>query len=89
MNKVAIGTIIIGVILVIVGLVQIMSIGDDFEDTLEAGIIYEGADGEMELKQNQSEMGIIITIKSTYAGGSSGGFNERHGNNTWNLTDDD
>ena len=89
MNKIAIGTIVIGVILLIVGLVQIMSLGEDFEDTLEAGILYEGADGEMELKQNQSELGIIITIKSTYESGSSGGFNERHGNNTWNLTEDD
>jgi len=89
MNKVAIGTIIIGVILLIVGLVQIMSIGEDFEDTLEAGIIYEGADGEMELKQNQSETGIVIHIKSTYEGGRSGGYNENHGNYTWNLTEDD
>ena len=89
MNKIPIGTIIVGIILLIVGLVQIMSLGTDFEDTLEAGIVYEGADGEMDLKEYQSEIGIVIHIKSTYEGGSSGGFNERHGNNTWNLTEDD
>ena len=89
MNKIAIGTIVVGVILLIVGLVQVRNLGDDFEDTLEAGIVYEGADGEMELTEYQSEIGIVIHIKSTYEGGSSGGFNERHGNNTWNLTEDD
>ncbi|RZD34060.1 MAG: hypothetical protein CXT75_10550 [Methanobacteriota archaeon] len=89
MNKIVIGTLILGIILLIVGLVQIRSLGDDFENTLEAGILYQGADGEMELKQNQSEMGIVVHIKSTYAVKSSGGFNNNHGNNTWNLTEDD
>ena len=92
MNKVAIGTIIIGVILLIVGLVQIMSVGDDFEDNVEKGIIYEGADGDISIDQvnpDSESKYYVHLVDVKYIGGGTGGYNEAHGNSTWNLTEAD
>ena len=93
MNKVPMIVIGIGVILTLIGIVILSNIGEDTVETLEEGVLYEGADGEMKITDrsnpDKETMGVYVHIESTYEGGGEGGYNERHGNYTWNLTESD
>ena len=46
MNKVAIVVMIVGVLITVGGIALIFT-GDSFEENIEEGIIYEGADGKI------------------------------------------
>ena len=50
MNKVAIVVMVIGVLITVGGIALIFT-GDSFEDNVEEGIIYEGADGDITIDQ--------------------------------------
>ena len=93
MNKIAIGVIALGIINTIIGIIVLSNIGEDTIETLEDGVLYEGADGEMKITDrsnpDKETMGVYVHIESTYEGGGEGGYNERHGNYTWNLTESD
>ena len=91
MNKIAIGMIALGIIVTLAGIIILMNIGEDTVETIEEGILYEGADGEMKITGvlEKDEIWFVVHIESTYEGGGEGGYNERHGNNTWNLTEED
>ena len=88
-SKVVIG---IGIVVIIIGIIVITTAGSGFEEQIEEGIIYEGADGEVTIEtetQNEGARYIVHLVDVKYVGGSTGGWNEAHGNNTWNLTEDD
>ena len=88
-SKVVIG---IGIIVIIIGIILITTAGSGFDEKIEEGIIYEGADGEVTIEtenQNEGARYIVHLVDVKYVGGSTGGWNEAHGNNTWNLTEDD
>ena len=88
-SKVVIG---IGIVVIIIGIILIATAGSGFEETLEEGIIYEGADGSVtikEIKSNTESMYYVHLVNATYDGGGQGGYNERHYNSTWNLTEED
>jgi len=88
-SKVVIG---IGIIVIIIGIILITTAGSGFDEKIEDGIIYEGADGEITIEtenQNEGARYIVHLVDVKYVGGSTGGWNEAHGNNTWNLTEDD
>ena len=91
MNKIAIGVIALGVIITLAGIYVFVNLEDNFLGTVGEGVLYEGADGEVEItgKSNPEKrgLGLYVHIKSTYEGGGEGGYNEMHGNNTWNLTE--
>ena len=99
MNKIAIGVIALGIIITLAGIIILMNIGEDTVETIEEGILYEGADGEMKItgrsnpdglnSEGEESMGVYVHIESTYQGGGEGGYNPDHRNNTWNLTDED
>ena len=93
MNKIAIGVIGLGIIITLAGIYILSNLGEDTIETLEDGVLYEGADGEMKITDrsnpNKETMGVYVHIESTYEGGGEGGYNERHGNYTWNLTESD
>ena len=99
MNKVPIVVIGIGIIITLIGIVILSNLGEDTIETIEEGILYEGADGEMEItgksnpdglnSEGEESMGVYVHIESTYEGGGEGGYNPDHGNNTWNLTESD
>ena len=91
MNKIAIGVIALGIIVTLAGIIILMNLGEDTVETIEEGILYEGADGEMEITgvSEKDEIWFFVHIESTYEGGGEGGYNERHGNYTWNLTKED
>jgi len=93
MNKIAIGVIALGIIITLAGIIVLSNLEEDATETAEEGLLYEGADGEMEItgKSNPNEQGfgIYVHIKGTYEGGGEGGYNEERGNNTWNLTEED
>ena len=93
MNKVAIGVIGLGIIITLAGIYILTNLGEDTVKTLEEGVLYEGADGEMKITDrsnpDKETMGVYVHIESTYEGGGEGGYNERHGNYTWNLTESD
>ena len=93
MNKIAIGVIALGIIIILIGIIVLSSLGEDTIETLEDGVLYEGADGEMKITDrsnpDKETMGVYVHIESTYEGGGEGGYNERHGNYTWNLTESD
>jgi len=91
MNKIAIGVIALGIIVTLAGIIILMNLGEDTVETIEEGILYEGADGEMEITgvSEKDEIWFFVHIESTYEGGGEGGYNEEHGNNTWNLTESD
>ena len=93
MNKVAIGVIGLGIIITLAGIYILSNLGEDTIETLEDGVLYEGADGEMKITDrsnpDKETMGVYVHIESTYEGGGEGGYNERHGNYTWNLTESD
>jgi len=93
MNKIAIGVIGLGIIITLAGIYILTNLGEDTIETLEEGVLYEGADGEMKITDrsnpDKETMGVYVHIESTYEGGGEGGYNERHGNYTWNLTESD
>ncbi len=91
MNKVAIVVMVVGALITVGGIALIFT-GDSFEENIEEGIIYEGADGEISIDQvnpNNESKYYVHLVDVKYAGGGSGGYNEAHGNNTWNLTEAD
>ena len=91
MNKVAIVVMVIGALIAFGGVALIFT-GDSFEENIEEGIIYEGADGDITIEQvnpNNASKYVVHLVDVKYVGGSGGGFNEVHGNNTWNLTEAD
>ena len=93
MNKIAIGVIGLGIIITLAGIYILTNLGEDTVKTLEEGVLYEGADGEMKITDrsnpDKETMGVYVHIESTYEGGGEGGYNYVHGNNTWNLTESD
>ena len=91
MNKIAIGVIGLGIILTLAGIYILSNLGEDTIETIQEGILYEGADGEMKITDvsDKEEVWFVVHIESTYEGGGEGGYNERHGNYTWNLTESD
>ena len=91
MNKVAIVVMILGALITVGGIALIFT-GDSFEENIEEGIIYEGADGAISIDQvnpNNASKYVVQLVDVKYVGGGSGGYNEAHGNNTWNLTEAD
>ena len=91
MNKVAIAVMVVGALITVGGIVLIFT-GDSFEENIEEGIIYEGADGEITLEQvnpNSASKYVVHLVDVKYVGGTGGGYNEAHGNSTWNLTEAD
>ena len=93
MNKIAMVVIGLGIIITLIGIIVLSNLGEDTIETLEEGVLYEGADGEMKITDrsnpDKETMGVYVHIESTYEGGGEGGYNERHGNYTWNLTESD
>jgi len=93
MNKVPIIVIGLGIIITLIGIIILSNLGEDTVETIEEGVLYEGADGEMEITDrsnpDKDTMGVYVHIESTFEGGGEGGWNEKHGNNTWNLTESD
>jgi len=93
MNKVPMIVIGLGIIITLIGIIVLSNLGEDTIETLEDGVLYEGADGEMKITDrsnpDKETMGVYVHIESTYEGGGEGGYNERHGNYTWNLTKSD
>ena len=86
--KIVIG---LGILIIIVGIIMVAT-GDSFEDNVEEGIIYEGADGDINVDNVEPNTGskyVVHLVDVKYVGGGSGGYNEAHGNNTWNLTEAD
>ena len=93
MNKIAMVVIGLGIIITLIGIIILSNLGEDTVETIEEGVLYEGADGEMKITDrsnpDKETMGVYVHIESTYEGGGEGGYNERHGNYTWNLTESD
>ena len=90
MNKIAIGVIALGIIITLIGIIVLSNLEDDAIETIEEGKIYEGVDGEMNITgENDTVPHLYVHIKSKFVGGKTGGYNERHGDNTWNLTQED
>ena len=90
MNKIAIGVIALGIIITLIGIIVLSNLDDDAIETIEEGKIYEGVDGEMNITgENDTVPHLYVHIKSKFVGGKTGGYNERHGDNTWNLTKED
>ena len=73
MNKIAIGVIALGVIITLAGIYVFVNLEDNFLGTVGEGVLYEGADGEVEItgKSNPEKrgLGLYVHIKSTYEGG--------------------
>ena len=92
MNKIAIGVIALGVIITLAGILLLIGIEEGAKEAIGEGNLYEGADGEMKItgRSNPEEqgMGYFVHIIGTYEGGGEGGYNENHGNWTWNLTEE-
>ena len=91
MNKVAIVVMILGALITVGGIALIFT-GDSFEENIEEGIIYEGADGAISIDQvnpNNASKYVVHLVDVRYVGGTGGGYNEAHGNSTWNLTEAD
>ena len=91
MNKIATVIIGIGVIVTLVGIFLLLGIEERAVEKIEEGVLYEGADGDMEITgvSDKDDIWFVVHIESTYEGGGEGGYNERHGNYTWNLTKED
>ena len=90
MNRTALGVIVIGIFVIIVGIIIIVTGGIKAIETTDEGILYEDIDGTIELNgESDADPHLYVHIKSKYVGGKTGGYNERHGNDTWNLTADD
>lgn len=90
MNKVPLVIIAIGIFVIILGIIVIGTGLRNAGETAEEGILYEDINGTIELKgESDADPHLYVHIKSKYVGGMTGGHNERHGNDTWNLTADD
>ena len=90
MNKIAIGVIALGIIVTLIGIIVLSNLEDDAIETIEEGKIYEDVNGEMKITgENDTKPHLYVHIKSKFVGGKTGGYNERHGDNTWNLTQED
>ena len=86
--KIVIG---IGILIIIIGII-IVATGDSFDDNVEEGNIYEGADGSISIdnvEPNSKSKYVVHLVATKYVGGTGGGYNEAHGNSTWNLTEAD
>ena len=87
--KVAIG---IGIVTIIIGIILLTTTGDDFDEDVEEGIVYEGADGKTRVENIEPNTGSkywVHLVDAEFEGGGGGGYNEAHGNSTWNLTQSD
>ena len=93
MNKVPIVVIAVGIIITLAGIFVVLNIEEKARGTVDEGVLYVGANGEMEIsgKSNPNEQGLgfYVHIKGTYKGGGEGGYNKERDNNTWDLTEDD
>ena len=90
MNKAPLVIIVIGIFVIIIGIIVIGTGLKKAGETAEEGKLYEEIDGTIELKgESDADPHLYVHIKSKYVGGMTGGHNERHGNDTWNLTADD
>ena len=90
MNKVAIGVIVLGIVITLIGIIVLSNLEDDAIESIEEGKIYEGVDGEMNITgENGTMPHLYVHIKGKFVGEKTGGYNERHGDNTWNLTQED
>ena len=93
MNKVPIAVIAVGIIITLAGIFVVLNIEEKARGTVDEGVLYVGANGEMEIsgKSNPNEQGLgfYVHIKGTYKGGGEGGYNKERDNNTWDLTEDD
>ena len=93
MNKIAIAVIGLGIIITLAGIILLTGIEERTFEKFEEGVLYEGADGEMKITDrsnpDKETMGYFVHIEGTYEGGGEGGYNNVHGNNTWNLTESD
>ena len=49
MNKIPIVVIGLGIIITLIGIVILTNLGEDAIETIEEGVLYEGADGEMKI----------------------------------------
>ena len=87
--KIAIG---LGFVIILIGIIVLFT-SDSLEENLEEGIIYEGTSGAVELEKaiakDTETRYYVHLVNSQYVGGSQGGWNERHYNSTWNLTEED
>ena len=86
--KVVIG---LGILVIIIGIIMITT-GDSFEENAEEGIVYEGADGKTKVENVEPNTGSkywVHLVDREFEGGGGGGYNEAHGNSTWNLTKPD
>jgi len=86
--KVVIG---LGIVGIIIGIIMVTT-GDSFEENLEEGIIYEGSDGKTKVENVEPNTGSkywVHLVDAEFEGGGGGGYNEAHGNSTWNLTQSD
>tara|TARA_B100001123_G_scaffold248002_1_gene276978 strand:- start:712 stop:1548 length:837 start_codon:yes stop_codon:yes gene_type:complete len=87
--KVTIG---IGIVAIIIGIILLTTTGDDFDEDVEEGIVYEGADGKTKVENVEPNTGSkywVHLVDAEFEGGGGGGYNEAHGNSTWNLTQSD
>ncbi len=90
MNKIPIIVIGLGIIITLIGIIVLSNLEEDAIETIKDGKIYEGVDGEMNITgENDTVPHLYVHIKSKFVGGKTGGYNERHGDNTWNLTQED
>jgi len=93
MNTAAKVTIGIGIVVIIVGIIVIYTGLSDAGRTAEDGVVHETGSralSSMALNgESDRDPHLYVHINSTYVGGETGGYNERHGNNTWNLTAED
>ena len=87
MNKVPIAVIAVGIIITLAGIFVVLNIEEKARGTVDEGVLYVGANGEMEIsgKSNPNEQGLgfYVHIKGTYKGGGEGGYNKERDNNTW------
>ena len=90
MNKIPIIVIGLGIIITLIGIIVLSNLEDDAIETIEEGKIYEDVDGEMNITgENDTKPHLYVHIKSKFVGGKTGGYNDRHEDNTWNLTKED
>ena len=88
-SKVVIG---LGILIIVIGIIMLTTTGDDFDEDVEEGIVYEGADGKTEVENIEPNTGSkywVYLVDREFEGGGGGGYNEAHGNSTWNLTKPD
>ena len=74
MNKIATVIIGIGVIVTLVGIFLLLGIEERAVEKIEEGVLYEGADGDMEITgvSDKDDIWFVVHIESTYEGGGEG-----------------